>query len=90
MRKIQVSNLCLRFYVHDGWTSDLIREYFPVGEIRFPFPEDALPYYIFDHAKQIIPNKKKILEECQIEIGWFWSEREKARSQEQILDDYLR
>lgn len=46
--KAVTSNLALRFYVHDGWTFEILTKCLDQGRITVPFQQDAMPYFILD------------------------------------------
>lgn len=87
---IRPSNLSLRFYIKDHWSIDLINSFFEEVTILCPFLDDQDPYYVIDHEKTIIANKKKILKECYIQPNWVWTAEERNRTQAEILDSYLK
>ncbi len=86
--KIRPSNLVFRFYLSDGWTKALVESMFHKCTARIAHPEDLDPYFVTDHTKEAVPNKEKILKECDIQHCWFWTEGENSRTQEQIIDCY--
>ena len=85
---IRPSNLALRFYKRDGWTSDTLKE-FMLPERPIPrFQEDPFDQGYWSILSSSYLNKEKVLKECEINHPFFWSDYERQRTQEQIFDDY--
>jgi len=90
-RKIRLSNLAFRFYKKDGWTLELLKEYLVSGEINTRFQNDifaGIDDGYFGVSMRSVLDKDRILNECELEHCWFWTDWEKNRTQEQIFDQY--
>ena len=78
--RIQSSHLCLRFYEHDGWTEDILRECLISGDIEF-CPGFALNYWRLKIGGAFSP--KKLLEYATKVDRWY--EGEPKESDEQYI-----
>jgi len=44
--RVITSHLAMRFYVHDGWTQEILDSITVKGRCTMPHPEDVQPYFI--------------------------------------------
>lgn len=87
--KIRPSNLCFRFYKTDGWTLEKVKQYTLEPEhIKITFANEEYGYYLLDiHATLLLD---KFLKNCEIVHCWFWTKKERLKTDEQIAKQYYR
>jgi len=83
---VRPSNLLFRMYKVDGWDQELCDSFLIKGASHCYFPNDRSPYYVYDEGCKI--DVPKFIKECVIQPCGFWSEREKARTAEEIINEY--
>lgn len=67
-KPIRMSNLAMRFYIHDGWTKEELDGLCIRGEVKCFHPQDIRPYFTLDHnlasqfdAEKLLAKTSKIV-----------------------------
>jgi hypothetical protein len=81
----------MRFYIGDGWTKEELDLCCERGHVTCFHPNDQFPYFTLDHRISSYFDALKLRElVSEVIPPFFFTEREKSMSWEQIIERYNR